>query len=113
MGLARYEAGALRFFRGEPIPPGGDLDGNTERHGWLEARRFLDGSGMRSIVAERERLTALWLEHRASELEARAVDLAAIGKGVEAERAVDDARALEVAARYIRRELLGEEEDDG
>lgn len=106
--MKRWEAGALAHFAGDEqaTRAGVPLDygfGASMARDWAEA-----GEHSRAYI----RLAALWLEHRAQQLELEAVELLNEGKGVEAERAQDDGRALEVAAAYVRRELLGEEGTD-
>lgn len=98
----RWADGATARIEGKPVEQGEDY----LTVGWMEMDRWLRWPA-------RHRCAALWLEHRASTLELQAVELLNVGKGVEAEKAQDDGRALEVAAAYIRRELLGESEADG
>ena len=108
----KWEAGARARLAGGPEPQ----DDRRVREGYFTAdwlvRKWLSLAerGEWGFAARQAlRLAALWLEHRAQQLELEAVGLLAEGKGVEAERAQDNARALEVAAAYVRRELLGEE----
>ena len=100
----RWEEGARARLERRPV---------SADEGWFEADRFMTQAGCPLVAPpafRREvRLTALWLEHRASTLEVQAAGFEEVGKGVEAERAQDDGRALEVAAAYVRRDLLGEE----
>lgn len=98
----RWEAGALAALRGEFKPkvrPGSS--------GWIAAKALTLKT---ERGREQSRLRALWLEHRASELQAEAVAKEEIGDHVVADALMDEAEAHRLSAKAIRRELLGEED---
>lgn len=104
---ARWESG-VRLALADPDFTEEQLESVDQWTGAREALALLDGRDNWSA-----RLLALWLEHRASELEAMAVEANEIGDHLGAERLADKADARRDSALDIRRELLGEGVEGG